>query len=192
MNLDYAAIGAYLQNRRRLHGLTQAELGERLMVSAQAVSHWERGESLPDAALLPDLARILQTSVDELLGGGSCAWLGRRRITVEMMREAIWCVQRLRLLLGADHFMYRAAVEGLDQRMNSRIEAAFADEGALDAYVCEALMECVRHGDYVDAGDVRAHIASAGPRQFTLDFLQKRGEKASRLHSEAEALNEEA
>jgi len=152
----------------------------------------ETGESLPDAALLPDLARILQTSVDELLGGGSCAWLGRRRITVEMMREAIWCVQRLRLLLGTDHFMYRAAVEGLDQRMNSRIEAAFADEGALDAYVCEALMECVRHGDYVDAGDVRAHIASAGPRQFTLDFLQKRGEKASRLHSEAEALNEEA
>lgn len=177
MNLDYTAIGAYLQQRRRQSGLTQADIGERLGVTAQAVSHWERGESLPDTALLPDLAQILQTSVDELLGGGSCAWLGRRRITVEAMREAIWCFQRLRALLGADHFMYRTAVDALDKRMNSSIEAAFADETAMDAYTCEALMECVRHGDYVDAGDVQTHIGAAGPRQFTLDFLKKAGLK---------------
>lgn len=177
MNLNSASIGTYLQQRRRLHGLTQSELGERLGVTAQSVSHWERGESLPDTALLPDLAQILQTSVDELLGGGSCAWLGRRRITVEAMREAVWCFQRLRALLGADHFMYRTVIDALDQRMNSAIEAAFSDETALDAYTCEALMECVRHGDYVDATDVRAHIASAGPRQFTLDFLREKGLK---------------
>jgi len=177
MMLDSVSIGNYLQQRRRLIGLTQAELGERLGVTAQSVSHWERGASLPDTALLPDLAQILQTSVDELLGGGSCAWLGRRRITVEAMREAIWCFQRLRALLGADHFMYRTAVDALDARMNSHIEDAFTSETALDAYACEALMECVRRGDYVDASDVSAHIATAGPRQFTLDFLRQKGLK---------------
>lgn len=177
MQLDYSAIGAYLHSRRLLHRLTQAELSERLGVTAQSVSHWERGESLPDAALLPDLAQILETSVDELLGGGSCSWLGRRRITVDAMREAIRCFQRLYVLLGPDHFMYRTAADALNARMNSRIEEAFCNENALDAYICEALMECVRRGDYVDAHDVRTHIASAGPRQFTLDFLHQSGMK---------------
>lgn len=177
MQLDLFAIGVYLQQCRRSAGLTQADLGERLGISPQAVSHWERGDSLPDTALLPDIARILQISVDELLGAGNCPWLGRRHITVSAMREAVLCFQRLRMLLGADHFMYRTAVDALDARMHSAIETAFADEKALDAYTCEALMACVRQGDHVDATDVSHHIQSAGPRQFTLDFLRRQGMK---------------
>jgi len=46
--------------------MTQDELGERLGVSAQAVSKWERGLSLPDAALLPDVAAVFKTGVDAL------------------------------------------------------------------------------------------------------------------------------
>ena len=39
-------------------------------VSFQAVSNWERGASMPDIGKLPELARALGVSVDELLGGG--------------------------------------------------------------------------------------------------------------------------
>lgn len=49
-------------------GLTQSALAERLGVSDRAVSRWERGEALPDVALLPSLAAILHVSVDALLG----------------------------------------------------------------------------------------------------------------------------
>ena len=38
---------------RRERGLTQEGLGARLGISGQAVSKWEKGESMPDILLLP-------------------------------------------------------------------------------------------------------------------------------------------
>lgn len=168
-------VGGYIQAMRKRAGLSQAELGERLGVSFQSVSNWERGESLPDTALLVDLAQILDTSTDAILGGGTVSWHYRRKITVSQMREAIDCVKRLGDILGRDHFMYRAAVDGLDKRMNSCIEPAFGDGAIYDAYVCEALIECVKNGDRVDIDDVRDHIKADKAREWTLDFLAKRG-----------------
>ncbi len=52
---------------RKLKSLTQAELGEKLGVSPQAVSKWEKGESLPDIMLLPTLCQVLGVSTDTLL-----------------------------------------------------------------------------------------------------------------------------
>ena len=97
---DNEKIGAYIASLRKAVGLTQAELGERLGVTGQAVSGWERGEFLPDTGILQDLALILDTSVDALLGGGSCGWRYRRRVTVEQMTEAIACIRRMRELRG--------------------------------------------------------------------------------------------
>lgn len=42
---NYQEIGAYISACRKRIGLTQAELGERLGVTAQSVSGWERGAS---------------------------------------------------------------------------------------------------------------------------------------------------
>jgi len=175
MHLDLPAIGASIRSRRTEAALTQAELAERLNVTAQSVSHWERGESLPDIAVLPDLACILGCSVDMLLGG----YLGtfRRRITVGEMRQAIHAIQQLRDLLGADHFMYRTMVDALDQRMHSSIEAAFSSSSALDAYVCEALLACIEAGDYMDAHDVRRNIGNEKARSYTLHRMQVLGLK---------------
>lgn len=55
MHIDSTEVGAVIRSRRTDASLTQAELAERLNVSAQSVSHWECGESLPDISLLPDL-----------------------------------------------------------------------------------------------------------------------------------------
>ena len=46
-----------LLNRRKALGLTQEQLAAKLKVSFQAVSKWERGETLPDIKLLPALRR---------------------------------------------------------------------------------------------------------------------------------------
>ena len=175
MNLDQHAIGEVIRARRIEAALTQAELAERLHVSAQSVSNWERGESLPDTAALPDLACILNCSVDALLGGHTGTF--RRRITVREMRQAIGCIRQLRDLLGADHFMYRTMADALDQRMNSSIEAAFSSDRAMDAYICEALLECIAQGDYADAHDVRRNILNETARDFTLRRMQEYGLK---------------
>jgi tellurite methyltransferase len=53
---------------RKEQGLTQEVLGEKLGISFQAVSKWETGQTIPDTALLPELARALNISVDKLLG----------------------------------------------------------------------------------------------------------------------------
>ena len=55
---------------RKLKGLTQAQLAEKLGISAQAVSKWESGLSCPDIMMLVPLADIFNVSTDMLLGGG--------------------------------------------------------------------------------------------------------------------------
>lgn len=57
-----------LKELRIANGLTQAELGERLGISAKVISKWENGESLPPCELLPNLADAFQISIDELFG----------------------------------------------------------------------------------------------------------------------------
>jgi transcriptional regulator with XRE-family HTH domain len=68
--MDMQKVGAFISERRKSMDYTQAELAGLLTISHQAVSKWERGESLPDVALLPDLAKLLNVSIDTLLNGG--------------------------------------------------------------------------------------------------------------------------
>ncbi len=56
--------------RRRMLGFTQEDLSQRIGVSAQAISNWERGVGYPDVTMLPSLAAALGISTDELLGVG--------------------------------------------------------------------------------------------------------------------------
>lgn len=47
--------------------MTQKDIAEKLYVSVQAVSKWERGQSLPDISLLMPLAKILEVNLVNLL-----------------------------------------------------------------------------------------------------------------------------
>ena len=62
-------LGKRIGMLRRQKGLKQDELAEKLGVSPQAVSKWENDQTCPDISLLPELARMLEVSVDELLSG---------------------------------------------------------------------------------------------------------------------------
>lgn len=46
--------------------LSQEQLGDKLNVSGQAIGHWERGRSLPQATELPEVARALGVNLLEL------------------------------------------------------------------------------------------------------------------------------
>ncbi|MEC4183631.1 helix-turn-helix transcriptional regulator [Adlercreutzia sp. R21] len=64
MNVE---IAERLAARRKLAGLSQEALAEKLGVSRQAVSKWERSESSPDTDNLISLAKLYGVSLDELL-----------------------------------------------------------------------------------------------------------------------------
>lgn len=61
-------IGEIIMKKRKQLGYTQQRIADCLHVSFQAVSRWENGTAYPDISLLPQLARVLETTTDSLLG----------------------------------------------------------------------------------------------------------------------------
>ncbi len=60
-------IAQNIAELRRDNNMTQLELAEKLNYSDKAISKWERGESIPDVAVLKNIADIFLVSVDYLL-----------------------------------------------------------------------------------------------------------------------------
>ena len=57
-----------LKDLRESHGLTQEQLAERVMVTRQAVSRWETGETQPNTETLKLLSKEYNVSINTLLG----------------------------------------------------------------------------------------------------------------------------
>lgn len=66
MKYDFSHMGENIASLRRAAGLTQELLADRLGVTSQAVSKWERQLSCPDVSLLPAMADVFGVSIDEL------------------------------------------------------------------------------------------------------------------------------
>ena len=62
------AIGEVLKNLRERNHLTQDQLAKRMMVSRQAVSRWETGETQPNTDTLKLLSKEYDVSINTLLG----------------------------------------------------------------------------------------------------------------------------
>ena len=67
--MDSYVTGTAIRQLREAKHLTQAELAEKLAVSAKAISKWETAHGLPDISLLEPLAAALGVSVLELMQG---------------------------------------------------------------------------------------------------------------------------
>ena len=67
--LDAVKIGKLILVSRQDKGFTQEELASKLGITPQAVSRWERGNSLPDIDFLLPLSNLLDISIEGLLTG---------------------------------------------------------------------------------------------------------------------------
>lgn len=65
---DMNSIGKRISSLRKERGITQMGLADKLGISFQAVSNWERGNTMPDISKLPELSEILGVTIEELLG----------------------------------------------------------------------------------------------------------------------------
>ena len=93
---DQQRIGANIMKARKAKGYTQMTLADALGVSFQAVSNWERGQTCPDIANLSELSRVLDLSIDELLGNRRAAEITREIAedkTPELQPEELQQVQ---------------------------------------------------------------------------------------------------
>jgi len=61
-------FGARLAELRKAAGYTQVEFAQDVGISQRMVAYYEGPEAHPPAHLLPDMARVLGVSTDELLG----------------------------------------------------------------------------------------------------------------------------
>ncbi|MDO4351305.1 MAG: helix-turn-helix transcriptional regulator [Eubacteriales bacterium] len=79
-------LGNQIRANRIRRRLTQERLAESLGVTAQAVSKWESGASLPHISLLPELAAVLDVNIDELFEASEETQLKRIEAMLEHER----------------------------------------------------------------------------------------------------------
>ncbi len=63
-------FGGYLSQLRKETDITQSELANKLMLTRQAISSYERGDSFPDVSILVLIADIFGVSLDDLINSG--------------------------------------------------------------------------------------------------------------------------
>jgi transcriptional regulator with XRE-family HTH domain len=74
-------LGEKIKEARKQCGLTQEQLAEKMLLSRSAIAKWESNKGLPDVENLKTLAKLLNVSVDYLLGNGDT-------VTDYVIREA--------------------------------------------------------------------------------------------------------
>ena len=80
-------IGENIRNYRKKNDLTQEALADRLCVTYQSVSRWEKGATYPDLELLPAISEILGITVDELIGMPTIEKEKRAKETFDELRR---------------------------------------------------------------------------------------------------------
>ena len=175
--MDIEKVGEQIAVLRKAKGITQSELGERIGVSFQAVSKWERGESLPDVTILPDLAKILETTIDNILSCGENVVEYKGKCTISDLKKGLVCLKNVGEYLGKENIIYRAAIKGINTELNTDIEAAFSDDYTFEAFLAEAIIQNLIAGLYIDISDVKNNFKHEHFKNIVVNYCGRYGIK---------------
>lgn len=67
--MNMQKIGKFILQLRQEKNLSQSDLANLIPVTRQAVSRWEKGQSIPDSSTLLIISKIFDVSINELLNG---------------------------------------------------------------------------------------------------------------------------
>ncbi|AEB07458.1 helix-turn-helix domain protein [Coriobacterium glomerans PW2] len=121
-----------LAELRRTKGYSQEELAQRLGLSRQAISKWERAESSPDTDNLIALARLYSVSLDELVGapfGGTAE---------DLVEEAAAATRETTRERARDEEQLRVERERAERALSAVTEASAAAAQAAQAAAAAA------------------------------------------------------
>lgn len=154
--MEMRKIGEYIKKLRMQQGLTQKELADKLSISFQAVSKWETGETLPDTAILLDLADLLKTSVDNILNGGTDVAKKYKRIRISDVLKGFEAVETIKTCFGDRSFFYQGMIEGINHKMNMDIEAHLANPEHRQIMYAEVILQAIQFDHaYVDMDEIK-------------------------------------
>jgi len=190
---DTIKIAKKIKEARIRKNMTQMNLADAMGVSYQAVSNWERGNSMPDISKLEDLCNALDLSVSELLGMEE-----KRSAAVEKIvenKEAELTAEELTVLAP---MLPPAQVKEQAKKQKLNVEALipiapFLDEDFLEELVedmeVESLLVLQSLAPYLDENVLDKLVRKAPKDDFngisamapfldgdTLDYLIKRCE----------------
>ena len=95
--MDQIKMGKFISTLRKEKGLTQKDIGDKLNITDNSVSKWERGINAPDIYFLAPLSEIFEVSINELLNGERNA---RKRKKREDNKKTILEVNNLNKCFG--------------------------------------------------------------------------------------------
>ena len=81
------------------------------------------------------------------------------------------------VLLGKENIIYRSAIKGINEYMNTDVEEAFVNDYAFEAFVAEAVIQNLSMGAYVDLTDVKNNFKHEHFKKIVVDFCIKHGIK---------------
>ena len=93
--------GLFIKNKRLEKALTQEELAERLNVSKNTVSRWERGINIPDYGIIEKLSTELGCSVSAIIRGEEykCTDDSTKEVLCVKQSEGQYRLHKIRLYL---------------------------------------------------------------------------------------------
>ena len=101
VNDERTRLAARLKEYRRLIGLTQQQVADKLNKPQTTISAWERGVAMPDANQLPDIADVLGVSFLDICGVPD-AHSNDKRLIDAYHRADETTQKNIRLLLGLE------------------------------------------------------------------------------------------
>ncbi|HQC63920.1 MAG TPA: helix-turn-helix transcriptional regulator [Anaerolineaceae bacterium] len=166
MMFDTQKTGLKIMTLRKAKDMTQMELADLMQVSYQAVSNWERGNSMPDISKLVDLARILDVSIEELLDSRQQAQTVKRALDENETLTAKEITEVAPLLKPSklEKELEKAPIEGLELKDLQQL-APFLSE--------EKLMELVERVGFNHVSDLVPVAPFMNSKQLQTIIIQQ-------------------
>ena len=158
--MDYLKIGNYIRNLRKSKGLTQKELADKLGISFQAVSKWEKGDTLPDTGIILNLCEILGTTADKLLSGGSILFKGRKFLSVKDVISGFEYIKRIGECFGEDSDFFTGMIDGINEKMNIDLLEYMNNRKTLEVLWAEVLIQGILTDRIVDMDEVEEEFTN--------------------------------
>ena len=126
-------IGKFIKDLRVKNALTQGDFAESLHVTAQAVSKWERGQSIPDISLLNEISQKYDVQIDEILGGKKNKKKNNRTIIIVAIVFLLGVVATLFIVLQNKNgnYNFRDVTSTCDEYKISGIAAYDANKSSI-------------------------------------------------------------
>ena len=143
--MQQTQLGAVIRALRKKNNMTQAALAEKLGVTDKAVSKWERGISYPDIIHFPELARVFDMSIDELVKDFTDK--GQPTKLVQIFRMTRDLRTPLNIILGCADM----AMDHIDEKERT---LRYLQNIRVSGQYMLNIMEHAKNGEYPEIGDL--------------------------------------